>query len=264
MGRTTLRRSRACGSSTMKFRFSEAAVQNVRPILMGFLGLLAVSACAEHRDLSVAVGTIVTPGNTQIPLPRGEWRTLAEEKAPRYVEAYYALVEGGTLKSLVFVRTSAGVPAVSGYLPNRACVRNLLQDVTDLHGVGSTSKEVTYLHEPGSTGAGNSECLRVVYRSSTFPPPGEQSRPVYKRFYDAARALGGVPREVVLVQYTASLRFRFMNYNIYFFPERDGVRASRWSASDLGPVERTYVSEILSWAKRFQPAIPKGTLNDLP
>jgi hypothetical protein len=252
MGGTPFRRSPA-DASAMSVHFSEITVRVSGRMLFSLVTLLAVSACVQRRDLSVAVGTIMTPGNTQIPLPRGDWRTLAEEKFPgqnHYVEAYYALAEGGTLKSLVFVSTSADAPVFPGYSPNQGCILN-------------SSQGITYLHQVDGMGRNYSECLRVVYLPNTFAPPGERSSPLYKRFYDAASALGGVPRRVILVNSAAALGQHYMNYTMYFFPERDGVQSTRWERSDLGPVEKTYVDEIVSWAKKFHPAVAKGTQNQL-
>ena len=101
-------------------------------------GILA--SCAQPAHVDAAIGSVMTPGNTQVPLPPGEWRQLAMEKDlggtyggggtnnQHLVHASYALVENGRLKSMVNVDTSADALNAFGYIPHKFCTGSNLPE----------------------------------------------------------------------------------------------------------------------------------------
>jgi len=64
-----------------------------------------------------------------------------------------------------------------------------------------------------------------------------------------------------MFMFDMALEYRHMYYEIHFFPERDGIRGSSWNPGEEGPDEKTYVHDIVSWVKRFRPAVRNGTQN---
>ena len=219
----------------------------------------AVAGCAQPAHMDTAIGSVMTPGNTQVPLPPGDWRQIAIERhsGGKYthgginnsqsVDVSYALVENGSVKSLANIFTSAGAPQV--YDPNQDCRR-------------SSRPEWTYLHEVDGDMTNNSDCIKVE-KVTAFNPPNEGSTPFYGNLYRAAAELGGLPRSAVRVLFADSLNFRYLNCNIFFFPERDGVQGDHWRVGEEGAVEKAYVDEIVSWAKKFRPAVRNGVQNQL-
>lgn len=119
---------------------------------------LALAGCVQPAHMDAAVGSIVTPGNTQVPLPPGDWRQIAIQRNSsgtyvsggmnnlHSVEVSYALVENGRFKSLVSVWTSAD--ALAPYNPNAACLQN-------------RKPGWTYLHEVDGGTLNNSDILKI-------------------------------------------------------------------------------------------------------
>jgi len=231
----------------------------MRRLAVGIVLAAALSGCARTVPMDVAIGSVVTPGNTQVPLPPGNWQKLAEQRefsGPvsggggtnnlHHVEAWYGLTENNSIKSLIYVYTSSDAAAPSGYVPNSFCMQT------------SSSNDI-YLHEIDGIGLNYSDCVKV--HRIRFTPPVESSTPIYKDFYPILDHNGGVPRNCIQAVFSDSLGFRYLNYHIYFFPERDGIKGNSWNADDEGPAEKAYVHDIVSWAKKFRPAVRNGTQN---
>jgi len=231
----------------------------VASLYLGFLFATTLSGCVQPAKVDLAIGSVVTPGNTQVPLPVGNWQKLAEQKTlggrfdaggtnnSHYVESWYGLVESGRLKSIVYVNTDVDAGLPTGYVPNSACLRNDLP-------------RTTYLHEVNGTTTNNSDCLKVEY-SRSFNPPNNGSSAGYRAFYQAATPLGGVSRRSIKVSFCESLGSHYLNYYAYFFPELDGIQGNQWDVGNEGPAEKAYVQDVVSWAKRFRPAVRNGSQN---
>ena len=86
------------------------ALVSTQQIAVGIILAVALLGCAQKAPMDVAIGSIVTPGNTQVPLPPGDWKKLAEYKAVggrqtgggttnlHSVEAWYGLIENNRIK----------------------------------------------------------------------------------------------------------------------------------------------------------------------
>ena len=216
----------------------------------------ARAGCAQPARVDAAIGSIMTLGNTQVPLPPGDWRQIATQRnsGGKYahgginnnnsVNVSYALVENGKLKSLILIHTSAGVPA--SYISVQLCVQD-------------SARNRTYLRDVDGGRTNDTDCVKVV--KWNLDSPDERSTPLYEATYPAAAELGGVPRSALMVIFGDSLSYRFLSYQIFFFPERDGVQGDHWRVGEEGPVEKAYVDDIVGWAKKFRPAVRNGTQN---
>ena len=230
-----------------------------RPVVAAILFAAALNGCAPSPHVDAAIGSIMTPGNTQVPLPPGEWRQLAIERHAggtysnggihnnRSVDVSYALVEKGRITSLVNVFTSED--ANLQYIANRECLR-------------VPRPEWTYHHEVTGGLTNYSDCVKVE-KITAFNPPNANSNAFYNSLYQTAAELGGLPRSAVEVSFCDSLRNRYLHYYAFFFPERDGGNGDKWRVGELGPAEQAYVNDVVSWAKKFRQAVHNGTQNEL-
>lgn len=199
-----------------------ALPEHMRHLAAGIVLAAALSGCARTAHMDTTVGSVVTPGNTQVPLPPGNWKKLAEQGEVggpetgggtnnlHHVEAWYGLTENNSIKSLIYVYTSSDAAAPSVYVPNSFCMQT------------SSSNDI-YLHEIDGIGLNYSDCVKV--HRIRFTPPVESSTPIYKDFYPILDHNGGVPRNCIQAVFADSLGFRYLNYHIYFFPSAMGLKA---------------------------------------
>ncbi len=229
-----------------------------RPIVVGVMLALALLGCAQKAPMDVAIGSVLTPGNTQVPMPPGDWKKLAEYKSTggrqggggttnlHSVEVWYGLIENNHIKSIISIYSSADSTSPYGYDPNSFCVPK-------------SNTDNIYLHDVDGISANYSDCIKV--HKSNFGPPSDSASPGYKEAYPAIIHMGGVPRNSVRVVFSNSLAYRYVNLHVYFFPERDGIEGNSWDAGAEGSAEKAYVRDIVSWAKKFRPAVRNGTQN---
>jgi len=145
-----------------------ALPEHMRHLAAGIVLAAALSGCARTAHMDTTVGSVVTPGNTQVPLPPGNWKKLAEQGEVggpetgggtnnlHHVEAWYGLTEGNNIKSLIYVFTSSDAVAGGGYLPNRFCIQ-------------TSSLNDACLHEEDGTIPNYSDCVKVHRSSFTSP-----------------------------------------------------------------------------------------------
>ena len=154
--------------------------------------LLLIAGCANRAEF--ALGPIEQPGNTQIPLPPGEWKQLASTETAttrvmgggidngHQVSAYYARIEDGHIAQLVFVRTSAGAPSAYGYGTGLNCL------------AATPSDYVYFVDDRGGT-PNAIDCLKVTGNRAVRPPaegaPRSTVRPMRElEHYSRANWLG--------------------------------------------------------------------------
>jgi len=122
-----------------------ALPEHMRHLAAGIVLAAALTGCAQTAHMDVAVGSVVTPGNTQVPLPPGNWQKLAEQKITggpntgggennsHHIEAYYELSEKDHLKALIYFNTSADATTSGGYNSGTGCWLDNSPKSTYLH-----------------------------------------------------------------------------------------------------------------------------------
>lgn len=219
---------------------------------------LLLAGCTGGRA-DFALGPIEEPGNTQVPLPPGDWKELASNETSsgnvlggginndHSRTAYYARIEGGHIVQLVYVRTSAGAPSPYGYGTGLSCLNIAPNDYV-------------YYADPRSGSPNAIDCVKVT-GNRAFRAPTAQSTEVYRQAWKSAEAYGGLPRYSVQVEIAQAHSNRFQDYYAYYFPDQSPTetRAADWTTTGLTPAHRTFTDGIVAWAKDFREAVRLGT-----
>ena len=221
--------------------------------------IVSVAGCATDRRSEFAIGEIMTPGNTQVPLPPGEWKVLASEyirsgtvmgggiNNDNSVRTYYAKIESGRIAQVAFVRSSAGTPNYYGYVTGADCVRTAPSDFIYFADVRSASPNAI-------------DCVKVT-GNRFYNAPGRTSNDLYRQAYESAKAYGGLPRYAVQVEIAQAHSQRFQDYFLSFFPDQSATmtRSADWRVDDMKPPNRQFIDGVVGWAKGFRDAVRLGT-----
>ncbi len=201
----------------------------------------------------------MTPGNTQVPLPPGDWRLLASEDSvagttlgggtnnQHSVRVYYVKIENGRIAQVVYVSSSAGPPSAYGYGTGGDCLR-------------SPPSDFVYFADPRGGSINAIDCVKVT-GNRYFNPPGRASSDLYRQMYENAKAYGGLPRFSVQVEIAEAQSLRYQDYYLYSFPNQAAaaVRPADWRVDDMAPANRQFVDGVIGWAKQFREAVRLGT-----
>ena len=230
----------------------------VRELAVLAAAIVVLSGCAERPE-NVAIGEIMTPGNTQVPLPPGEWKLLATENIragnllggginnDTSVRTYYAKIENGRIVQTIYVNTSSGALSSHGYVTGADCVRTAPSDFI-------------YFADTRSAAPNAIDCVKVT-GDRVFNPPSRTSSDIYRQAYDSAKAYGGLPRYGVRVEIAQAHGQRFEDYYITFFPDQSAAqtRSSDWRVDDMTPAHRDFANGVIEWAKTFRDVVRLGT-----
>lgn len=226
---------------------------------MAALGLAVLAGCAADRRSEFSVGPIMTPGNSQFPLPSGDWKLLASDDSvsgrtlgggidnQHSVRVYYVKIENGRIAQLAYVSSSAGPPSAYGYGTGGGCLR-------------SPPSDFVYFADPRGGSINAIDCVKVT-GNRYFNPPGRASSDLYRKAYENAKAYGGLPRFFVQVEIAEAHSLRYQDAYFSFFPSQSAaaMRAADWRVDELTPANRQFVNGVIGWAKQFREAVRLGT-----
>ena len=221
--------------------------------------ILVMTGCSADRRGSPSIGQVMTPGNTEVPLPPGDWKVLASEEVAagtnlgggtnnqHSVKVYYGKIENGRIVQVVYVSSSAGVPSAYGYGTGRNCL-------------AAVPSDFVYFADPRNGSINAIDCVKVT-GNRVFNPPGRTSSDIYRQAYENAKAYGGLPRFSVQVEIAEAQSLRYQDYYIYFFPNQSAAatRSADWRIDTMPPANRQFVDGVIGWAKDFRDAVRLGT-----
>jgi hypothetical protein len=226
---------------------------------------IALGGCVTHggklASPDTPIGSVVTPGRTQVPLPPGEWKeiarydpimgvstdpyTLGSIRTSQVQVAYAEIVEG-RIRNLL--RVSTNTDASSTWLINERCLG------------AHRPPESLYFKSVESQSVSDTDCLKVF--KVTFGQPSDSSS-FYGQYYKAAKQYGGIPRDGVEAWFHVIGSMNFMNYELVTFPERNHVTGNAWDSDAEGVQEKKFTDGLIKWATGFRQHVVDGTNMEL-
>ena len=220
--------------------------------VVGAVLAMMSQASAQTTLTQPVANTYADIGNIRLPLPAGQWQPVRDTETQAYYDSgglantntlhrLYIQTEGGRLAAMLVINTEAN-EASHGWRPPRLCSR------TD-----------TYWADNRDGWTNNYDCAlvnHVVLRE------GERTAGLTKAAYDAARGVGGMPKQVIRAEIAEGRSKHYSNISVSFNPELAGFALSNagWKTSEWGkgradPAHAAYLDRVVAWTSAYRKTV---------
>ena len=223
-----------------------------RLLLSGIFTTAVFHASAQTALTQPLSGAYAEIGSIRLPLPAGEWQPVHDSQTQAYyvggglsntnsLHRLYIQTEGGRLAAMLLINTEAA-ETTYGWQPPRLCSR------TD-----------TYWSDNRNGWTNNYDCAlvnHVVMRER------ETTQAATKAAFDAARGLGGMPKQMIRAEIAEGRSKHYINIAISFNPDLAGLpssgagwKASEWQKDRADPAHAAYLDRVAAWTASYRKTV---------